>query len=404
VKEKGYHFKQITFDALISSLFIAPGTIVSCLASGTAFGYGLLWALFLSYCTQILLQGQMIRLGIVTQKGYLRNFRRNCSIRWLKLLWPLVLVSSLVFSSCAYQSVNYSMFQAGIYCFLPKLRTRWILIIFAVLLAVLIFTKIYRKLEVIFIAGLGLISILFVSILFQISTDWVTVLKSLLIPTVQGSQHNWLCICSLIGTVVMPTVLFTASNDAVERWGRNLYTARLNTLVTTLFAGVISVSVVITAANNVPRNLSLTASIATFSTAFQTIAGSSSLKLLGFCLLFTSLASGLLVPTYCVGFLRKSLPKRYRINEWGPAVLIAVILIGGCLVSTHWFTNPVRTALNMLTANTLVLPLIPLSSLLIMNHRSLGEYRNSFWDNLITGVVFLLFFYFSIRSFIVLIN
>lgn len=379
-----------------------PGTILSCLVSGASYGYALLWALFLSYIMLIFLQSQMTRLGVVTQKGYLRNYLLSRHSSKLRFLWPLVLYPALLLGAAAYEASNFSSFQAGMYCLFPKMRSRWILVLFFLVLAFLIVLQLYQKLEHILVFFLLMISGLFFLSAIQTNIEWMTVIRGLTVPVIQGSQDNWLCICSLVGTVIIPYALFMMARDSADRWEHDLHAARINTLATQLLSGVISAAVLITAADQLPREVVVNSSATVFSAVFQWFGGSISQRLLGFCLVLSAFASGLLVPVHSVSFLQRMLPERFKLQRWFPALVSLGILCGGLLISIRWFSNPVLTVLRMLTANVILFPLIPIGLLLVMNSRSLGEYRNSVFDNFITVIVFLMAVFLGLHAFVLL--
>lgn len=401
---KKYSFRQIATDSLISAGFITPGTIISCLVSGASYGYTLLWALFLSYVCAAFFQGQMLRLGIVTQKGYLRNFRLGYSNRVFRFLWVLILSVILFVGAIAYEAVNFSSLQAGMYCIFPTLRSRWILVLLFLLFCLLVISRFYQKMENVLVVLLVLVSVLFLATSVITPVEWPTLLKNLLIPTISGTPNNWLCICSLVGTVVVPYALFMSARDAAVRWKHDLHSARINSLIVILLSGVISIAIMIAAVNNLSRDTEIYSSAAAFAAVFQLFDGTRSQQLLGICLFISAFSCGLMIPVYSAMVVRHFLPDEIKVLKWIPSALAVLVLLGGLLISIRWFTNPIQTVLKMLSVNTLFLPVVPLGFSLVMNNRSLGEHRNSIFDNVITAIIFLMFVYLSMQAFSVIFN
>jgi manganese transport protein len=189
--------------------FIDPGNWASNLSAGSAYGYKLLWVVTLSTIMLIFLQHNAAHLGIVT--GLCLS--EACSKyypRWVSKTFLLSGVGAAI--ATAYAEILGAAIGLNMLFGLPLPVGA----IFAILLvAYLLFSNRYRKLEKWIIGFISLIGLCFLFELALVKISWRDALQSWFVPSLPSGSLPILM--SVLGAVVMPHNLFLHSEVIQSR-------------------------------------------------------------------------------------------------------------------------------------------------------------------------------------------
>ena len=247
--------KNIGPGLIITSAFIGPGTVTLCSLSGIEFGYSLIWCVIFSILATCYLQELSSRLGIISRKGLGDVLKANKN-QLIKNSSYLLIVLSLFIGNIAYESGNISGTVMGLETFLgsgiidnSSASVNIYPILIGIILVGIILVGSYNVFEKLLIGLVFIMSITFIitAILSKPSLgDLISGLK----PSV--NETNYLYVIGLIGTTVVPYNLFLHSYLAKQKW-KKIEDYKLSipdTIISILIGGIISISIIITAASN----------------------------------------------------------------------------------------------------------------------------------------------------------
>lgn len=202
-------FRYIGPGLLVTVGFIDPGNWASNFAAGSEFGYSLLWVVTLSTVMLIVLQHNVAHLGIVTGLC-LSEAAAKYAPSWVArpVLWSAVLAS--VSTSLAEILGGAIALQM-----LVGMPVIWGALLTAVLVAILLFTNSYKRIERSIIGFVSVIGLSFLYELFLVDIDWPMAARSWVVPSLP--EGSLIIIMSVLGAVVMPHNLFLHSEVVQSR-------------------------------------------------------------------------------------------------------------------------------------------------------------------------------------------
>lgn len=202
-------FRYIGPGLLVTVGFIDPGNWASNFAAGSEFGYSLLWVVTLSTVMLIVLQHNVAHLGIVTGLC-LSEAAAKYAPSWVArpVLWSAVLAS--VSTSLAEILGGAIALQM-----LVGMPVIWGALLTAVLVAILLFTNSYKRIERSIIGFVSVIGLSFLYELFLVDIDWPMAARSWVVPSFP--EGSLIIIMSVLGAVVMPHNLFLHSEVVQSR-------------------------------------------------------------------------------------------------------------------------------------------------------------------------------------------
>jgi manganese transport protein len=194
---------------LVTTGFIDPGNWASNVAAGSAYGYSLLWIVSLSTLMLILLQHHAAHLGITTGLCLAEASTRFFP-PWLSRAF---LGSSLVAAAAtAFAEILGSAIGLKMLCGLPIGLGA---LFSSALVAVMLLTHSYRRIERWIIGFVSLVSFSFLYEVYLSGADPVAVVSRPFIPSFPAG--SMLIIMSVLGAVVMPHNLFLHSEVIQSR-------------------------------------------------------------------------------------------------------------------------------------------------------------------------------------------
>ena len=202
-------FKYIGPGLLVTVGFTDPGNWAANIATGSEFGYTLLWIVTLSTLMLIILQHNVAHLGIAT--GLCLSEAAAIHIK------PAVSKPILYFAVMASVSTSLAEILGGAIALdmlfgVPVKLGSMLVTIFVL---IMLLTNSYRKLEKWIIGFVSIIGLSFLYEIFLIDVDWAAAGISWVRPSIP--EGSMLLLMSVLGAVVMPHNLFLHSEIIQSR-------------------------------------------------------------------------------------------------------------------------------------------------------------------------------------------
>ncbi len=366
--------KYIGPGFLVTVGFIDPGNWAANVAAGSGFGYSLLWMVTLSTIMLIVLQHNAAHLGIVTglciSEAATKFFPRSISL--------LVLLTAVA-ASIATALAELLGAAIGLHM-LTGLPLIWGALVTALLVAVMVLTNSYRKIERWII---GFVALIGFSFLYEISLcdiQWVKAAAGWVMPTFPAGSIP--IIMSVLGAVVMPHNLFLHSeviqsrqwnleNDAIKR--RQIRFEFADTLLAMIVGWAInSAMILVAAAVFYSRGVEVT-ELAQAQETLQPLLGSSAATVFAIALLAAGLASSVTASLAGGSIFAGIFEEPFDIKDSHVVLTLAVALTG-----IVFLTNPFQGLIWSQVALSIQLPFTILTLIaLTSSRRVMGRYKDS---------------------------
>lgn len=377
-------FKNIGPGALVTAAFIGPGTVTLCSISGVNFGFKLLWALTLSVIATIVLQGMSAKVGIITQKGLALVIKEQISSPILRKIALILIFSAIVIGNTAYEAGNITGASIGINEVFKFTTINIYPFLIGIIAFIVLWIGNYKILEKILIGLVLLMSFSFLITAIITKPSISAILQGMFIPSIP--QNSILIIIGLIGTTVVPYNLFLHASLVSEKWknSSDLKYAQKDTLISIILGGIVSMSIIITAASINSTNIQ---SVKDLTAGLLPLYGVYAKYFLGIGMFAAGITSAITAPlaasfvaNNCFGWNGGLKSFKFR-SVW------FVILITGVLFSSLEL-NPIEVIKFAQIANGILLPVVALFLLWIVNKSSvLGVYRNTKFQNVVSTIV-----------------
>ena len=202
-------FKYIGPGLLVTVGFIDPGNWAANIATGSEFGYTLLWVVSLSTIMLIVLQHNVAHLGIAT--GLCLS---EAATIYLK---PWISKSVLSFAVFASVSTSLAEILGGSIALnmLFGVPVKIGAVLLTIFVMIMLFSNSYKKIERWIIGFVSIIGLSFLYELFLVKVDWIQAGISWVKPSFP--HGSILLIMSVLGAVVMPHNLFLHSEIIQSR-------------------------------------------------------------------------------------------------------------------------------------------------------------------------------------------
>ncbi len=370
--------------ALVAAAFIGPGTVTTASVIGAEYAYLLLWTIVFSVFATMVIQEMSARLGLITQQGLGEALRKQFDSPIVSKVAIVLVVGAIGVGTAAFQTGNITGGAAGLATITGVEANIWGPVI-GLVAGVLLFTGSYQLIEKVFISLVAVMGTAFL-------INAVAVRPSLpdigggLIPTIpEGSA---LLIAGLIGTTVVGYNLFLHASTVQEKWSdpSDLKDAQYDTYLLVAIGGLITTSIVITAAAVFPEGTQIT-DVGEMADQLEPVMGGFALTFFAvglFAAGFTSAMSAPLAGAYAtagaLGWERDLKSTRFR------AIWMTILGVG--IVFSGLGFNPVQVIVLAQVFNGLLLPILAVFLIYAMNSEDLlGEYTNSTLQNVLGGIV-----------------
>lgn len=376
---------------LVTAAFIGPGTVTTATLAGASFGLSLLWAVVFSTIATIVLQEMSARVGLVARMNPAEGLRATVAHPALRGLAIALVVAAIGAGNAAFQVGNITGASIALEAAGGLARREWVIII-GCFVAALLLTGTYRRIERLLIALVVIMSVAFIMTMILTRPSLAAVAAGI---CPQIPAESTLTILALIGTTVVPYNLFLHASAVRDKWSpdapvaESLSAVRFDSAVAITLGGLVTASIVITAAAAFTRGTPIT-SASQMADQLAPVLGSSAryLFLAGlFAAGFTSAITAPLAAAYAtagaLGWPHDLRDTRFR------AVWLAVLIAGTTLAAIG--KNPIQAIRAAQALNGLLLPMVAAFLIYVMNQpRILGRQTNGPLANLLGGAIVLI--------------
>jgi len=375
--------RDIGPGVLIAAAFIGPGTVTLCTIAGASFGYSLIWAIILSTFSTIVLQEMSLRIGLVTRMNLAEVIRTSIKSKILNRFIILLIISSILIGNTAYEAGNITGASLGISAIINYESINYIPVFIGLIAFVILYQGDYKILEKSLVSLVIVMSISFFITAIMTKPDITSLLKGIFKPQVNSS--NLIVVLGLIGTTVVPYNIFLHSSLVSEKWKsiEKLKVARIESFISILLGGLVSLSIIITAASVSNQNVT---GVIDLAKGLEPLYGKFAIYFLGLGLFASGITSSITAPLAaayvaksCFGWNNSLKSKRFRL-VW------IFILITGVFVSMIKI-NPIEIIKFAQFSNSLLLPIIAIILLWLINDKNIISSKFNYKYQNIFGVL-----------------
>ena len=380
-------FREIGPGILIAAAFIGPGTVTLCTIAGASFGYSLIWAIVLSIFSTIVLQEMSLRIGLITKMNLAEVIRINIKSKFINRLFLVLIICSILIGNAAYEAGNITGASLGISAIFNSESVNYIPIFIGLIAFIILYQGNYKILERFLVLLVLIMSISFFITAIMTKPNIGRLVNGFLLPELNSS--NLMVVLGLVGTTVVPYNLFLHSSLVSEKWGslNKLKVARLESFFSILIGGLISLSIIITAASVNNKDVN---GVIDLAKGLEPLYGKFAIYFLGIGLFASGITSSITAPLAaayvaksCFGWDDSLKSQKFR------AIWIIILFIGVTVSMVE--LNPIEIIKFAQFSNSLLLPIIAIILLWLINNKSIisSRYRYKFQNTLGSIIVIL---------------
>ena len=380
-------FRDIGPGALIAAAFIGPGTVTLCTIAGASFGYSLIWAILLSTFSTIVLQEMSLRIGLITKMNLAEVIRINIKSKFINRLFLLLIICSILIGNAAYEAGNITGASLGISAILNSESINYIPIFIGLIAFIILYQGNYKILERFLVLLVLIMSISFFITAIMTKPNFESLLNGILSPEL--NSNNIMVVLGLVGTTVVPYNLFLHSSLVSEKWGSSnkLKVARFESFFSILIGGLISLSIIITAASVNNKDVN---GVIDLAKGLEPLYGKFAIYFLGIGLFASGITSSITAPLAAAYVAKSCFDWDDSLKSQKFRAIWIIILFSGVIASMVEL-NPIEIIKFAQFSNSLLLPIIAIILLWLINNKSIisQRYRYKF-QNILGSVIFIL--------------
>lgn len=370
--------KYIGPGLLVTVGFTDPGNWAANIASGSGYGYTLLWIITLSTIMLVLLQHNVAHLGIAT--GLCLSEAATIYIH------PKISKSILSFAVLASVSTSLAEILGAAIALnmLFDLPLKIGAVLITILVIIMLFTNSYRKIEKWIIGFVSIIGLSFLYEMFLVDIDWIEAGISCVKPSIP--EGSMLLLMSVLGAVIMPHNLFLHS-EVIQSRQWNLKNEKIinkqlkyefaDTLLSMIIGWAINSAMIILAAATFFKNNLKVDEIQQAKSLLEPLLGTKASVVFAIALLFagvaSSITSGMAGGSIVSGMFKE--PYDIRDNHSRTGILISLV---GALVVIFFIENPLKGLILSQVFLSIQLPFtVAIQVYLTSSKKVMGKYANS---------------------------
>jgi manganese transport protein len=370
-------FKYIGPGLLVTVGFIDPGNWAANIATGSEYGYTLLWVITLSTLMLIILQHNVAHLGIAT--GLCLSEAASIYIK------PVISRPILYFAVLASVSTSLAEILGGAIALemLFDVPVRIGAMLITIFVLIMILTHSYQKIEKWIIGFVSLIGLSFLYEIFLVDIDWVAAGIAWVKPSIP--HGSMLLLMSVLGAVVMPHNLFLHSEIIQSRqWNlkdekiikKQLKYEFADTLFSMIIGWAINSAMIILAATTFFNNNIKVDELQQAESLLEPLLGKNASVVFALALLFSGVASSITSAMAGGSIVSGISGEPYDIKDnhtrWG--VLISLV---GALIIIFFIGDPFKGLILSQVFLSIQLPFtVALQVYLTSSKKVMGKYAN----------------------------
>jgi manganese transport protein len=371
-------FKYIGPGLLVTVGFTDPGNWAANIATGSFYGYTLLWIVTLSTIMLIILQHNVAHLGIAT--GFCLSEAASIHIK------PVISKPILYFAVLASVSTSLAEILGGAIALnmLFKVPVKIGAVLVTVFVLIMILTHSYKKIEKWIIGFVSIIGISFLYEIFLVDVDWLKAGISWVKPSIP--EGSMLLLMSVLGAVVMPHNLFLHSEIIQSRqWNlqdekiikKQLKFEFADTLFSMIIGWAINSAMIILAAATFFNNNIKVEELQQSASLLRPLLGNNASLVFAMALLFSGVASSITSAMAGGSIVSGIFSEPYNIKDnhtkWG--IIISLI---GALIIIFFIGDPFKGLILSQVFLSIQLPFtVGIQVYLTSSKKVMGKYANS---------------------------
>jgi len=367
-------FRDIGPGVLIAAAFIGPGTVTLCTIAGASFGYSLIWAIILSIFSTLVLQEMSLRIGLITKMNLAQVIRINIKSKFLNRFLLVLIISSILIGNAAYEAGNITGASLGISAILNSQSINYTPIFIGLIAFIVLYQGDYKVLERSLVFLVLIMSISFFITAIITKPDINALVNGVITPKIDS--NNLTIILGLIGTTVVPYNLFLHSSLVSEKWSsvNKLKVARFESFFSILIGGIVSLSIIITAASVNNKDVN---GVIDLAKGLEPLYGNSAIYFLGIGLFASGITSSITAPLAAAYVAKSCFGWQDSLKNIKFRAIWIIILIIGVLVSMVKI-NPIEIIKFAQFSNSLLLPIIAIILLWLINNKDIISNKYSY--------------------------
>jgi manganese transport protein len=390
--------KYIGPGLLVTVGFTDPGNWAANIASGSSYGYTLLWIVTLSTIMLVLLQHNVAHLGIAS--GLCLAEAATIHIR------PAVSKPILYFAVMASVATSLAEILGGAIALemLFDIPLKIGALLITVFVLIMIFTHSYQKIEKWIIGFVSIIGISFLYEIFLVDVDWATAGISWVKPSIPDG--SMLLLMSVLGAVVMPHNLFLHSEVIQSRqWNlqddkiirKQLKYEFADTFFSMIVGWAINSAMIILAAATFFQNRIEVNELQQAESLLRPLLGNNASVVFALALLFSgissSITSAMAGGSIASGISGEPYDIRDNHSRWG--VLISLI---GALIIIFFIGDPFKGLIYSQVFLSIQLPFtVGIQVYLTSSKKVMGKYANTRFMKILLLIIAVFVAYLNVR-------
>ncbi len=364
--------KDVGPGVLIAAAFIGPGTVTLCTIAGASYGYSLLWALLLSIIATIVLQEMALRIGLITNKGLAEVIRVSIKNKFINRLLILLILCSILIGNAAYEAGNITGASLGIIAIIGRETLNYIPLLIGFIAFIILYIGDYKVLERSLIFLVITMSVSFMITAIMTKPDLFSLLDGLFMPKI--NSESLLVVLGLIGTTVVPYNLFLHSSLVKEKWNdiSKLKTARIESFISIIIGGIVSMAIIITAASVSNDNVK---SVMDLAKGLEPLYGKFAIYFLGIGLFASGITSSITAPLAAAYVAKSCFGWSGSLKSFNFRIVWFFVLLIGVIVSLLKL-NPIEVIKFAQFSNSLLLPILAILLFWLINNKTI--FKNSY--------------------------
>ena len=364
--------KDVGPGVLIAAAFIGPGTVTLCTIAGASYGYSLLWALLLSIIATIVLQEMSLRIGLITNKGLAEVIRVSIKNKFINRLLILLILCSILIGNAAYEAGNITGASLGIIAIIGRETLNYIPLLIGFIAFIILYIGDYKVLERSLIFLVITMSVSFMITAIMTKPDLFSLLDGLFMPKI--NSESLLVVLGLIGTTVVPYNLFLHSSLVKEKWNdiSKLKTARIESFISIIIGGIVSMAIIITAASVSNDNVK---SVIDLAKGLEPLYGKFAIYFLGIGLFASGITSSITAPLAAAYVAKSCFGWSGSLKNLNFRIVWFFVLLIGVIVSLLKL-NPIEVIKFAQFSNSLLLPIVAILLFWLINNKTI--FKNSY--------------------------
>tara|TARA_B100001741_G_scaffold140037_1_gene115509 strand:+ start:623 stop:1813 length:1191 start_codon:yes stop_codon:yes gene_type:complete len=364
--------KDVGPGVLIAAAFIGPGTVTLCTIAGASYGYSLLWALLLSIIATIVLQEMALRIGLITNKGLAEVIRVSIKNKFINRLLILLILCSILIGNAAYEAGNITGASLGIIAIIGRETLNYIPLLIGFISFIILYIGDYKVLERSLIFLVITMSVSFMITAIMTKPDLFSLLDGLFMPKI--NSESLLVVLGLIGTTVVPYNLFLHSSLVKEKWNdiSKLKTARIESFISIIIGGIVSMAIIITAASVSNDNVK---SVMDLAKGLEPLYGKFAIYFLGIGLFASGITSSITAPLAAAYVAKSCFGWSGSLKSFNFRIVWFFVLLIGVIVSLLKL-NPIEVIKFAQFSNSLLLPIVAILLFWLINNKTI--FKNSY--------------------------